>query len=99
MRQFRCSWFQKHNKQIGAVNLNDTKYKTPTQTFIDIYKKLDNQYKGTAPEEQICSEAFELFKREKQIKVEAGQSLSNAFREVSNPKVNVNVDVKDLFKE
>lgn len=79
--------------------MSNNKYRTASQIFIDNYKKLDDQYKGTVPEEQIYREALELFKREKQNKIEMSESLSDAFREVSKSKVNVNVDVKDLFKE
>lgn len=91
--------FHKNNKQLGAVNLSDTKYKTATQTFIGIYKKLEDQYNGTAPDQQIYQEALELFKRERQNKAAAG--LTEAFQEASDAKQksNVNIDVKDIFKE
>lgn len=92
-------WFHKNYKQIGAINLTSTKYKTTTQSFIDIYKKLEEQYQGGAPHEKICQEALELLKREKQIKTEATASLSDAFQEASQPKQKLTVDVKDIFKD
>lgn len=68
--------------------------------FIDIYKKLEDQYKGDVEQEKICQEALELFKREKQVKEEANESLSSAFKEALNPqqRTTVNIDVKDIFK-
>lgn len=91
-------WFHKNSKQTGTVNLSDFKHQTATQAFIDTYKKLEDQYKGTAPEEQIYNEALDLFRHDRRSKPEVVESLSNAFQE-SKLKQNVNIDVKGLFKQ
>lgn len=83
------------------MNLNSSKYKTITQSFIDCYKKLEDQYKGSAPQEQIYQEALELLKRERQSRAETTGSLSEAFQAASIPKQtqNLGIDVKDIFKK
>lgn len=80
--------------------MSDTKYKTATQTFIDIHRRLQEQYKGAAPEEQVYQEALELLRKERQQRSETA-GLSADFQEASKlkEKASVNVDLKDLFKE
>ena len=94
--------FHKNNKNVGTTNFLDSKHKTITQRFIQIYKTVEAQYDGTASDSQIYQEAIDLLKRDQESrKAEDEISLSSAFKEAqaqeSRDKVKINVS--DIFKE
>ncbi|XP_022908682.2 small ribosomal subunit protein mS23 [Onthophagus taurus] len=93
------SLFHQNNKQIGTVTLNNLKYKTITQQFIDKFKEIENQYGEGVDKKKIYVEAVEALKVSKEIKdKDEYLRLSTAFKEVSE-KRDVKVDFKDLFQK
>nr|CAH7748660.1 unnamed protein product [Callosobruchus chinensis] len=103
--------FHRNNKQIGATNMFDTTFKTLTQRFIETYQKVEQQYGGTATEEQIYKEAIGILKTEgesrkekaTQNEEEESVSLSSAFRQAQSTldaqaKAKLHVNISDIFK-
>lgn len=92
--------FHKNNKSIGTINMFNTKTKTISQRFIEVYKKLQSQYDKDQSEEKLYEEAIQLFKREGEHKknlTEDYGSIASAFKEAQSSDIKVNV--KDIFKE
>lgn len=99
--------FHRQYKNVGRYNLTNES-KSPTQKFLSLYKQLSDQYKDSVSEEQMLEEAMEMFKSEQgKNKIadrnEEKLSLSGAFKEAQKLKEKsekeINVDVKELFKE
>lgn len=91
--------FQKNFKNLGAVNLSDSKYDSVTQRFLKTYEKLEKRYDEHTPLEQIYKEAIDMFMRERE---QQSGSFSSAFKEVereSKTKSSLKINLDSVLKE
>ncbi|KAK5641252.1 hypothetical protein RI129_009799 [Pyrocoelia pectoralis] len=87
------------NKHIGTVNMFNNQSHTLTKRFIESYKKLDEQYVGTASEDVLYNETIELLQHERNKPDDDHISLAKSFKEAQqsgNP--NIGIKVGDIFK-
>lgn len=97
--------FHRNNKQIGTTHLLNSG-PTLTQKFIETYKKVSDQYKDGASEEQLYQEAIDILNRERTHKTAAEQaaeegesvSLSSAFKR-AREKQEGGISLKNIFKD
>lgn len=79
-----------------------TTTKTPTQHFIENYKKLEAQNPNSNPD-QLYQEALELFNKSRtkgEQDIHSEGSLSSAFKEAqSKTEETVKINISNLFKE
>lgn len=64
---------------METINLEDKKYKTNTQEFISIYKKLVAE--GALDDEQIIKTANDLLQQKTQLKSNANVSMGKNIQE------------------
>lgn len=94
--------FHKNYRSSGTINMFNNKSRTLTQRFIETYKKIELQYNDDIqPTEKLYNEAIDVLQREfsqrKEIDDEQA-SIVKAFKEAQASN-NININVKDIFKE
>ncbi|XP_067010493.2 small ribosomal subunit protein mS23 [Anabrus simplex] len=109
--QIRAKFHDLHRNHLGVIDMNDSRTQTASQRFLHIYMKLKKE--GNLPEEKLFDAAFEEFKAERSFATERvsseeaevptrKKSLVSTFREAQNKgkmDSNMNIDVKEIFKE
>ncbi|XP_031337315.1 probable 28S ribosomal protein S23, mitochondrial [Photinus pyralis] len=86
------------NKFVGTTNMFNNKSQTLTRRFIETYKRLDEQYNGSASEDVLYSETIQFLKQERNKPEESEPvSLVQSFTDAERSS-NVGVKVSDLFK-
>lgn len=104
---FTFRLFQSRQKNVGSVNIFNNKTKTLTQKFIEAYNKIEAQYDLNTPQQKIYEEALDLLKKERESKKdilpeeeEEFISLAKEFKDAQTktPQVDININVKDIFK-
>lgn len=106
----RAKYHRLPNKQLGAINLADTKYSTQTQQFLSSYAHIRSQ--GALNEEAIFDAAVEVIKdklsKEYDNQPRDSPGLLDSFSEAKTsaattagtaPGTRANIDIKNIFND